>query len=115
MIQITPRHSRSSPLFASTKVSCFICAIALSAASLISGCKSDDSDKVGTYCCTVQKFCDNCSTCDRDESDIGDNGNEDACELIVENWLDRGRYCHAVSSYQTGDVATPRYLKSCSN
>ncbi len=108
-------NSRATRAPKSAKPTWFICTFALLATSLFSGCKSDDSDKVGTFCCTVQKFCDNCSTCDSTESSIGDKGNEDSCKLIVDDWLDRGRYCHAVNAYQTGDLAAPRYLDRCSD
>lgn len=78
------------------------------------GCGSDDDGDDDTFCCTVSRFCGSCTTCNSSEITIGGNGDEEACRLVVDRWLDDGRFCHSVSLGERGDQATDRYLAMCS-
>jgi hypothetical protein len=69
----------------------------------------------GVDCCTVRSFCAECSTCSEDEEAIGRSGVEDACSIVVNDFLEAGRYCDAVSGYEDGDLRTDEFLAECSS
>jgi hypothetical protein len=81
----------------------------LFATAWLCACGSDD-DEVGTQCCALQKYCENCEYCSDDERTIANNEDESACKSIIDEYLDGGQYCSPTD--QT--LRTKEFLAACS-